>query len=156
VLTTPFGALVSQTGSGAITSDAGFPGQRTLMEIGTNVSYNWHRHYDASLGRYLQPDPLGLIDGTNRFAYAGSNPVMWSDPRGERISAGPMTPIPPGPNGPQRCLGGGDPDCELARAECHEICIEPKISNPWRYRDTFGTYRMCMRFCMESKGCFNY
>jgi hypothetical protein len=44
VLTTPFGALVSQTGSGAITSDAGFPGQRTLMEIGTNVSYNWHRH----------------------------------------------------------------------------------------------------------------
>ncbi len=78
VVTTPFGELVSQTGTGPVTSDAGFPGQRTLMEISGNVSYNWHRHYDASLGRYLQPDPLGLIDGPNRYAYAGSNPVMWS------------------------------------------------------------------------------
>jgi RHS repeat-associated protein len=85
VLTTPFGELVSQTGSRAITSDAGFPGQRMLMEISTNVSYNRHRHYDASFGRSLQPDPLGLIDGPNRYAYAGSNPVMWSDPRGEFI-----------------------------------------------------------------------
>jgi RHS repeat-associated protein len=83
MVTTPFGELAGQAGAAAYTADAGFPGQRTLMEIGGNVSYNWHRHYDASLGRYLQPDPLGLIDGPNRFAYVGSNPVMWSDPRGE-------------------------------------------------------------------------
>jgi hypothetical protein len=37
VLTTPFDELVWQTGSGVITIDAGFPGQRTLMEIGANA-----------------------------------------------------------------------------------------------------------------------
>lgn len=31
--------------------------------------YNWHRHYDPSLGRYTQPDPLGFVDGPSVWAY---------------------------------------------------------------------------------------
>ena len=30
---------------------------------------NWHRHYDPSLGRYTQPDPLGFVDGPSVYGY---------------------------------------------------------------------------------------
>jgi RHS repeat-associated protein len=36
--------------------DIRFPGQWFQLESG--LAYNWHRHYDATLGRYVQPDPL--------------------------------------------------------------------------------------------------
>ncbi|MCV6546620.1 MAG: RHS repeat-associated core domain-containing protein [Cohaesibacter sp.] len=45
------------------------------------MNYNWHRHYDPSLARYIQPDPLGLIDGPSRYAYVKSDPMQWTDPR---------------------------------------------------------------------------
>ncbi len=41
--------------------------------------------YDASLGRYTQPDPLSLVDGPNRYAYAASAPTLYTDPRGEYL-----------------------------------------------------------------------
>lgn len=47
--------------SGTDTLDARFPGQWFQAESG--LHYNWHRHYDPSIGRYTQPDPLGFVDG---------------------------------------------------------------------------------------------
>ncbi|MEO3780966.1 SpvB/TcaC N-terminal domain-containing protein [Micromonospora sp. B11E3] len=40
------------------------------------------RHYCPWLGRWLSPDPAGLIDGVNRYSYAGNNPVSRVDPTG--------------------------------------------------------------------------
>ncbi|MFE2998004.1 SpvB/TcaC N-terminal domain-containing protein [Nocardia sp. NPDC059246] len=40
------------------------------------------RYYMCWLGRWLSPDPAGLIDGTNRYSYAGNNPTSRSDPSG--------------------------------------------------------------------------
>jgi RHS repeat-associated protein len=40
------------------------------------------RTYRPVLGRFLSPDPLGLIDGTNRFAFAGARPLSFLDPFG--------------------------------------------------------------------------
>jgi RHS repeat-associated protein len=40
------------------------------------------RTYRPVLGRFLSPDPLGLIDGTNRFAFAGAGPLSFRDPFG--------------------------------------------------------------------------
>ncbi len=49
----------------------------------TGLHYNWHRYYAPELGRYLQPDPLGLAGGdTNLYAYVGNNPLRWTDPAG--------------------------------------------------------------------------
>ena len=39
--------------------------------------------YDPASGRYLQADPLGLVDGASVDRYAGQNSVMNSDPTGQ-------------------------------------------------------------------------
>jgi RHS repeat-associated protein len=40
-----------------------FPGQYFLMEDG--LHYNWYRHYDPTIGRYIQPDPLRDVTATS-------------------------------------------------------------------------------------------
>ena len=57
VIYTPWGSLHSATG--AQTLNTRFPGQWFQLE--SALHYNWHRHYDPSLGRYTQPDPLGFV-----------------------------------------------------------------------------------------------
>ena len=58
---------------------AGNPGPRLIRQA---LHYNWHRHYDPSIGRYTQPDPLGFVDGPSVYAYAMSNPHAFVDPTG--------------------------------------------------------------------------
>ena len=57
-----------------------FPGQYADAETGWH--YNFYRTYDPNTGRYLEPDPLGQLDGTNVFPYAHSNAVNVIDPSG--------------------------------------------------------------------------
>ncbi|HEY9047594.1 MAG TPA: RHS repeat-associated core domain-containing protein [Ohtaekwangia sp.] len=46
------------------------------------------RNYDASLGRFFQVDPLSYQDNaTSPFAYAGNNPVVFTDPSGLMFSS---------------------------------------------------------------------
>lgn len=48
----------------------------------TGLYYNVHRYYAPSTGRYLQPDPLGILGGLNVYAYVDSDPLVMSDPLG--------------------------------------------------------------------------
>jgi RHS repeat-associated protein len=84
VIYSPFGG-VSAIWDSTSKLDIRFPGQWFQMESG--LAYNWHRHYDATLGRYVQPDPLGLAalltDGPSAFGYVGQNPFAYVDPEGE-------------------------------------------------------------------------
>jgi len=41
-----------------------------------------NRAYSPELGRFLQQDPAGYTDGMNLYAYAGNNPLLFSDPYG--------------------------------------------------------------------------
>jgi RHS repeat-associated protein len=75
----PYGEVYSVTGPASL--DYRFPGQWFQLESGLN--YNWHRHYDPTTGRYVQPDPIGMPDGPSRWAYAQNSPLMNVDPTGE-------------------------------------------------------------------------
>ena len=92
----PFGDVNFITGLAS--NNLRFPGQYFLIEDGLN--YNWYRHYDPTVGRYIQPDPLGFIDGPTVYAYARSAPTTNVDPQGLQIvipvlRPGPgFTPVP--------------------------------------------------------------
>jgi RHS repeat-associated protein len=47
----------------------------------TNLFYMRRRHYDPNLGRFLNPDPIGLSGGMNLYNYS-TNPVNYVDPTG--------------------------------------------------------------------------
>ena len=79
---TPWGTAHAITGSA--TMNLRFTGQYFLIEQG--LAYNWHRMYDASTGRYTQPDPLGMPDGPARYAYALNNPLMYTDEEGQFVN----------------------------------------------------------------------
>lgn len=59
-----------------------FPGQR--LDAVTGLSYNYFRDYDASTGRYVKSDPIGLGGGISTYAYVGLSPLMWRDSFGLR------------------------------------------------------------------------
>ena len=74
----PFGATSAVAGPQSL--PLRFPGQYADAETG--LYYNYFRDYDATLGRYLQSDPIGLAGGLNTYAYVGGNPLRWVDPFG--------------------------------------------------------------------------
>src|SRR5690606_24090940 len=81
----PFGAQAG-AGSGSRDNEAstgtGYTGASTPTAAGGGFVYLRNRWYDPNTGRFLTQDPIGLAGGVNLYAYAGSNPVAFSDPFG--------------------------------------------------------------------------
>ena len=72
-----FGGVETSTGS---PMELRFPGQWFQSESG--LHQNWMRDYDPTAGRYIQADPLGLVDGASVYGYALQNPGRYVDPLG--------------------------------------------------------------------------
>ncbi|MCM5682986.1 RHS repeat-associated core domain-containing protein [Schlegelella sp. S2-27] len=101
MLAEPFGSTAAENnpdGLGNFTFNLRFPGQYFDQETG--LHYNWHRDYDATIGRYAQSDPIGLEGGINTYQYGFSDPASTIDEDGLRGSAPtwnivrPLGPIP--------------------------------------------------------------
>ena len=122
----PFGnsaPVTNPVGVGDFALNLRMPGQ--YFDVETGVSYNWHREYDGSVGRYTSADPVGLAGGSlspYNYAYALGNPVSLTDPRGLDVEAPrpPTTPPKPPPGGGDDGDGSGGggsaTSCKLAAA----------------------------------------
>lgn len=56
------------------------PGQ--YWQGSAHLSQNGYRDYQPSLGRYIEPDPIGIEGGGNAYGYVGGDPLIRADPRG--------------------------------------------------------------------------
>jgi RHS repeat-associated protein len=79
-----------------------FTGRR--LDAETGLYYYRARYYSPTLGRFLQPDPIGYAGGANLYAYVDNDPFnrvdpMGTDPQqpggGEPGGGGPSPPEPP-------------------------------------------------------------
>jgi RHS repeat-associated protein len=77
----PFGTLEGGGSVPSTNAQTGFAGASTPNQTGGFV-YLRNRWYDPKTGRFLTQDPIGLAGGVNLYAYAGNNPVIFSDPFG--------------------------------------------------------------------------
>ncbi|MFN3439321.1 MAG: RHS repeat-associated core domain-containing protein [Acidovorax sp.] len=57
--------------------------QGQYLDRETGLHYNTFRYYDADLGLFTMPDPIGLLGGLSLHQYA-PNPIVWIDPWGVR------------------------------------------------------------------------
>jgi RHS repeat-associated protein len=102
----PFGANVANenpSGLGVFEFPLRYPGQYFDKE--TNVSYNYFRDYDSSIGRYVEADPIGIvgllygndtskasIHSLSLYLYVSAAPIGSIDPMGLEVAEGPRGP----------------------------------------------------------------
>jgi RHS repeat-associated protein len=87
----PFGTAI-----GALSHDYLFAGMRFFPQVG--LYHARARQYSPYLGRFMQRDAKGFVDGPNLYVYCGNNPVTFIDPFGTQ-KAGVQTPNQTGRSG---------------------------------------------------------
>lgn len=124
------------TGISEVKFNLRYPGQYADEESG--LFYNYFRSYDARMGRYSQPDPIGLDGGWNRFGYVDGNPLKYIDPMGLQSDLQPrrpnrpdwLQPVPPNRNCvTAECAAGLPPapnenrtQKEIDYGQCKMVC----------------------------------
>ena len=68
----------------------------------TGLAYHGARYFCPWLGRWTSPDPAGLVDGANLYAYCRGDPVGGNDPTGLGNPNPPPTVSVPPPPSPAR------------------------------------------------------
>jgi RHS repeat-associated protein len=111
---TPFGKTTIKNSSGTVISESvlnnvlGFTGRE--FDTNTGLYYYRNRWYSPDLGRFLEPDPIGLRAGdVNLYRYVWNDPLRWVDPFGLELEAPPLWPPSSPSPGPCFTLSGDCP-----------------------------------------------
>jgi RHS repeat-associated protein/uncharacterized repeat protein (TIGR01451 family) len=65
-----------------------YGGRFGVMDDGHEMLHMRARYYDAVTGRFLSPDPIGLLAGPNLYTYVSNSPLRFADPSGLQSDAG--------------------------------------------------------------------
>ncbi|MEO1538077.1 MAG: RHS repeat-associated core domain-containing protein [Pseudomonadota bacterium] len=114
----PFGGVQASSGPNI---GLRFPGQWFQSESG--LHQNWMRDYDPTTGRYLQGDPLGLVDGASVYGYALQNPGRYVDPYGLMVGPNIPAPVPLPDTGDGNLFCASGDDCSDREKEERERCF---------------------------------
>ncbi len=136
-----FGNTYNLTGS--INNPYSYVSRRLDVESG--LMYFRARYYDASIGRFINADPIRFTAGINFYVYVQNNPANYIDPTG--LACGPgngllewMIPdVPYGFN--------FDPAC-LWHDNCYTTCGQSKSNCDQ------GFYQRMLAEC-DRRGCWN-
>lgn len=72
----PYGQTRKASGAGLLERRRGYSGEE---KDENGLYYYGHRYYIPWLGRWLNPDPAGDVDGLNLYQFASNNPVTHAD-----------------------------------------------------------------------------
>jgi RHS repeat-associated protein len=78
----PFGSTSYQAVRAGVETPKRYRFTGKERESETGLYYHGARYYAPWLGRWTAPDPAGLVDGPNLYAYVRNDPVNHSDPTG--------------------------------------------------------------------------
>ena len=120
----PFGEVTKVQGT--LDSDFQYAGYYYHAPSGLNLTLN--RAYDASLGRWINRDPIEEAGGINLYEYVNNDPVSNTDPSGNMICCSKS-----GGGG----SGGGAGTAE--RITCRQRC--------------YNTFKKCQKGCYETFPC---
>jgi RHS repeat-associated protein len=95
---TPYGSTSYQAMNQSIRAAAKryrYTGKERDEETGFN--YHGARYCIPWLGKWLNPDPLGRVDGANLYVYASNNPLKYTDPTGKECDPTKQSCVDPTP-----------------------------------------------------------
>ncbi|MDP2923714.1 MAG: RHS repeat-associated core domain-containing protein [Candidatus Omnitrophota bacterium] len=99
-----FGNIITSTGT--------TPNNRQFLtkeQDTTGLVYFGARYYDPRIGRFITPDPMGMVDGPNMYVYCNNDPINYIDPYGFQEIMTPYTSgilIPRTPTGLSQNISG--------------------------------------------------
>jgi RHS repeat-associated protein len=108
------------------------------------VRFRW---YDPSLGRWIQRDPAGYVDGMGLYEYVGSDPVLLMDPSGLFIGSATefVLKATPGYGVYSAIKGGIQSGRNVVQRERNVAAVEGRDPN-------FGVGNMSLRVAQEVTG----
>jgi RHS repeat-associated protein len=136
-------------GTGRLTTSLptgfGYPGNAS--------SGHYLRAFDPVGSRWPSRDPFGenTYVAKTLYPYVGGNPVSQTDRTWQSAVEKPST-FQNNPGSTPQMFAGSDRDA--AWAKCHPRCVAQTVGKG--LPDSFGSYRNCMRACMNSYGFFDY